>query len=86
MDLSLFKRSLCDALIKRGIDADTAQHHVASLVKTFTEDDIAEISSYGNTNASAAVDSIAESIADVLKKGGAKEVRLMTFAKARSEN
>lgn len=66
MDLSVFKRSLCDALVKRGVAPDIAQHHVSALIKTFTDDDIAEISAYSAANTTLAVDSIADSISEVL--------------------
>lgn len=75
MDLSVFKRSLCDALVKRGVPTETAQHHVSALIKTFTDDDIAEISAYSSANTTLAVESIADSISEVLiGKDGANPI------------
>lgn len=87
MDISVFKRSLCNALVERGVAPETAQHHVTALIKTFTDDDIAEISAYSAANTTSAVASIADSISEVLlEKAPAEAPKNEKSAKPISES
>ena len=65
MELSIFMKELESALIKRGIPAELAHNHVASIRRTFTSDDLSEIASIKSESA---INDLADSISNVLKK------------------
>ncbi len=65
MDLSLFCTGLESSLIKRGIPPENAKRQVATLAKTFTDEDRAEIE---NITSSEEVEEIADGIASILAK------------------
>ncbi len=65
MDLGLFCKELESSLVRRGIPPESAKRHVATLAKTFTDEDLAEIE--GITSGEE-IEEIAEGIASILAK------------------
>ena len=43
MDLGLFCKGLESSLVRRGIPPESAKRQIATLAKTFTDEDLAEI-------------------------------------------
>ncbi len=68
MELSLFLEGLKKSLVDRGIPPEVAAKHVASLGRTFTEDDLTEIKSIRSPSE---IDQIADSIAAIIHKNKA---------------
>lgn len=68
MELDHFLEGLKNALVDRGIPPEAAARHVATLGRTFTEDDLAEIQSIRSP---AEIGEIADSIAEILHKNKA---------------
>ena len=65
MELNIFMRELESALVKRGIQDETARKHVANLRRTFTSDDLSEISVIRSTTE---IEELADSISLILNK------------------
>ena len=65
MELNIFMRELESALVKRGIQDETAKKHVANLRRTFTSDDLSEISAIRSTTE---IEELADSISLILNK------------------
>lgn len=65
MELGLFLDGLKTSLVNRGIPPEVAAKHVASLGRTFTEDDLTEIESIRSQSE---IDQIADSIAAIIHK------------------
>ena len=63
MELGLFLDGLKTSLVNRGIPPEVAAKHVASLGRTFTEDDLTEIESIRSQSE---IDQIADSIAAII--------------------
>ncbi|MBR4959718.1 MAG: hypothetical protein IKY52_02345 [Clostridia bacterium] len=68
MELSLFLEGLKTSLVKRGIPPEVAAKHAASLGRTFTEEDLAEIKSIRSPSE---IEPIADSIAAIINKNKA---------------
>ena len=65
MDLGLFCKGLESSLVRRGIPPESAKRQVATLAKTFTDEDLAEIE---NITSGEEIEEIAEGIASILTK------------------
>ena len=65
MDLGLFCKGLESSLVRRGIPLESAKRQVATLAKTFTDEDLAEIE---NITSGEEIEEIAEGIASILAK------------------
>lgn len=65
MELNVFMKVLESSLVKHGVPSEVALHHVATLRKTFTKEDLADIE---NIRGESEVDAIAEGIASILNK------------------
>ena len=65
MELNVFMKVLESSLVKFGVPSDVAGHHVATLRKTFTKEDLADIE---NIRGESEVDAIAGGIASILNK------------------
>ena len=68
MELGLFLEGLKKSLVNRGIPPEAAAKHVAALGRTFTADDLTEISSIRSP---AEIEEIADSIAAIIYKNKA---------------
>jgi uncharacterized membrane protein len=66
MELNIFMRELKKALVARGIPDETAAKHVSNLSRSFTNDDLSEISAI---QSSEEVEQLADSISVILTKG-----------------
>lgn len=65
MDLGLFCKGLESALVRRGIPSENAKRQVATLAKTFTDEDLTEIE---NITSGEEIEEIAAGIASILAK------------------
>ncbi len=66
MELNIFMNELKKALVARGIPDETAAKHVSNLSRSFTNDDLSEISAI---RSSEEVEQLADSISVILTKG-----------------
>ena len=75
MELSLFLEGLKTSLVNRGIPPEVAAKHAASLGRTFTAEDLAEIKSIRSPSE---IEPIADSIAAIINKNKAARTAAQT--------